>query len=90
MTLAAFAGALLLAALPCGSRATAVRRVRRWRRLSQPFCPASEAAQPHRARVQRRNGELRIELVDAEANMIAERLLDRDGSCADLAELAAR
>jgi hypothetical protein len=39
--------------------------------------------------VQRRDGGLRIELVDAEANVIAERLLDRDGSCSDLAALAA-
>jgi len=90
MALAAFAGALLLAALPvrvesdgCPSSAEVEKA------LAVILPAASEAAQPHRARVQRRNGELRIELVDAEANMIAERLLDRDGSCADLAELAA-
>jgi hypothetical protein len=90
MTLAAFAGALLLVALPvrvesdgCPSSAEVEKA------LAAILPAASEATQPHRARVQRRNGELRIELVDAEANVIAERLLDRDGTCSDLAALAA-
>jgi hypothetical protein len=49
----------------------------------------SDAAPPDLARVQRRNGKLRIELVDAKATVIAERVLDGSGSCSDLAELAA-
>jgi hypothetical protein len=49
----------------------------------------SDAAPPDLARVQRRNGKLRIELVDAKATVIAERVLDGNGSCSDLAELAA-
>jgi len=41
------------------------------------------------AKVERSGGRLRVELVDATTAVLAERVLDGHGSCAELAELAA-
>jgi hypothetical protein len=90
MTSAALAGALLLAALPvrvesegCPSGAEVEQA------LATMLPSIADALRPDLARVERRAGGLRIQLSQAQGTVIAERVLDRDGSCAELAELAA-
>ncbi len=53
------------------------------------LAPVPDARERDVARVEWRGDQLRMELVDARANVIAERWLDAHGSCAELAELVA-
>jgi hypothetical protein len=90
MSPAALAGALLLAALPVRVESEACPSSAEVERALALLLPAaSDAALPDLARVERRDGKLRIQLVDAKAAVIAERVLDGNGSCSDLAALAA-
>ena len=85
-----FATALLLAALPvrvesdaCPSAAEVEQA------LASMLSSVSGVVGQDVAKVERTGGHLRVELVDATAAVLAERLLDGHGSCAELAELAA-
>ena len=90
MSPAALVGAFLLAALPVRVESEACPSGAEVEDALAAILPAvSGAAAPNVARVRRRDGRLRIELVDAEATVIAERELDGAGSCSDLAKLAA-
>jgi hypothetical protein len=90
MSPAALAGALLLAALPVRVESDGCPSGAEVEKALAAILPAApDAAQPDLARVGRRDGKLRIELVDAKATVIAERVLDGNGSCSDLAALAA-
>jgi len=57
--------------------------------LAAMLPPLPDGARPDRARVKRRAIGLRIELSQADGSVIAERLVEKDGSCTELAELAA-
>jgi hypothetical protein len=87
---AALFGALLFVALPvrvesedCPS-GVEVEQI-----LASILPTVSNAVRPDLAHITRHDGKLRIELVDAEATVIAERVLDDAGSCSELAKLAA-
>jgi hypothetical protein len=90
MVTAALASMLLLAALPVrvesGDCPSGVQ-IEQMLAALLPSLP--EAAQPDVARVKKRAVGLRIELAQANGRVIAERLFDREGSCSELAELAA-
>jgi len=86
----ALAWALLLADLPVRVESEACPSGAQVEKALAAMLPAApDAALPDLARVERRSGKLRIELVDAKATVIAERVLDGNGSCSDLADLAA-
>jgi hypothetical protein len=88
--LAALAPALVFAALPVRVESSACPSGAEVEEALAALLPAaSDGASPDVARVQRRDGKLRIELVDANASVIAERELDASGSCTDLARLVA-
>lgn len=57
--------------------------------LAAMLPPLPETAQPDVARVKKRTLGLRIELSQSDGRVIAERKIDRTGSCSELAELAA-
>jgi hypothetical protein len=82
--------ALLLAVLPvhvegdvCPSGAEVEQA------LASMIPMAPQPAGNNMARVERKGGKLRIVLIDAQSRVIAERVLDERGSCAELAKLAA-
>ena len=90
MVLAALSAALVLAAAPvrvesesCPSGAEVEQA------LVSMLPPVPDATRPDVARVIERGKGLQIELVNPDAAVIAERALDMDGSCADLAAAVA-
>jgi hypothetical protein len=90
MMLIALSGALILSALPVRVEAQACPsgpEVGQALASMLPSVPSS--TQQDVAHVSRSGRELRIDLVDRDAAVIAERSLDVDGSCAELAALAA-
>jgi hypothetical protein len=90
MTLAALYAALVLAALPVRVEATACPSGAEVESALLSMLPSlPTTTRPDVARVVRRDRSLLIELVSPDAAVIAERTLDLDGSCADLAAVVA-
>jgi hypothetical protein len=85
-----FATALLLAALPVRVESAACPSgVEIEASLTSMLSTASGVAGHDVAKVERLDGKLRVELSDDKSVIIAERVLDGHGSCAELAQLAA-
>jgi hypothetical protein len=90
MISAALTSAVLFAALPVRVQSQACPSGPQVEQLLASMLPSiSHTVRPDLARVERRAGGLHIELSQAQGAVIAERMFDRDGSCAELAELAA-
>jgi len=87
---ATFLGAVVVAALPVQVESAACPSGHEVEQALAAMLPSvSEAIRPDVARVFRRDDHLQIELVNPDAAVIAERRLDENGSCAELAELIA-
>jgi hypothetical protein len=90
MMLAALLGAVGVAALPVQVESATCPSGHEVEQALASMLPSiSEAIRPDVARVLRRDNQLQIELVSPDAAVIAERQLDNNGSCAELAELIA-
>ena len=83
-------GALVLAALPVHVESQGCPSADEVEQsLAAMLPPAGGSERPDLAHIFRREGRLHIELTSPDAAIIAERVIDRDGSCSELAELAA-
>ena len=90
MMFATLLGAVVVATLPVQVESAACPSGHEVEQALAAMLPSvSEAIRPDVARVFRRDNQLQIELVNPDAAVIAERRLDENGSCAELAELIA-
>jgi hypothetical protein len=90
MMLAAFFGAVVVAALPVQVESAACPSGGEVEQaLATMLPPVNGEIQPYVAHVQRQDKRLHVELVGPDAVVIAERWIDDSGACLDLAELIA-
>jgi hypothetical protein len=90
MMLAAFFGAVVVAALPVQVESEACPSGREVEQALATMLPSvTGAIRPDVAHVQRRDNRLQVELVGPDAAVIAERWIDDSGACLELADLIA-